>query len=296
MVRVYISVDMEGVAGISHANPTRRGDYGYAEAVALMVGEANAAIEGAFDGGATAVTVNDSHGGMYNLAPEALDRRARVVLGKKPLSMNEAIADANLDVALFVGYHARAGHPTGVISHTYNPRALLVEVDGRPITEAGINALYLGAFGVPVAMVTGDDALAAELDDWLPWAETVVVKRAIWTRRQFGPPRACPRHDPRRRAPLRRARARRRQQPPAADHGAADRPAHRVHDAGPGRLRRGHAWLRPDRGSFGRLRSRRRGDALPGVDLCREDGPSRGRLKWKAPSRARFRPAATLAS
>lgn len=179
MVRVYISVDMEGVAGISHANPTRRGDYGYAQAVELMVGEANAAIEGAFDGGATAVTVNDSHGGMYNLTPEALDRRARVVLGKKPLSMNEAIADANLDVALFVGYHARAGHPTGVISHTYNPRALLVEVDGRPVTEAGINALYLGAFGVPVAMVTGDDALAAELDDWLPWAETVVVKHAI---------------------------------------------------------------------------------------------------------------------
>jgi D-amino peptidase len=88
MVRVYISVDMEGVAGISHANPTRRGDYGYAQAVELMVGEANAAIEGAFDGGATAVTVNDSHGGMYNLTPEALDRRARVVLGKKQLSMN----------------------------------------------------------------------------------------------------------------------------------------------------------------------------------------------------------------
>jgi D-amino peptidase len=178
-MRVYISVDMEGVAGISHANPTRRGDSGYPEAVALMVGEANAAIEGAFDGGATDVTVNDSHGGMYNLTPEAIDRRARLVLGKKPLSMNEAAADGNFDVALFVGYHARAGHPNGVISHTYNPRAVLVEVGGRPITEAGINALYLGSFEIPVAMVTGDDALAAELDDWLPWAETVVVKRAI---------------------------------------------------------------------------------------------------------------------
>src|SRR4051794_4244998 len=179
MVRVYISVDMEGVAGISHANPTRRGDYGYAQAVELMVGEANAAIEGAFEGGATDVTVNDSHGGMYNLTPEALDRRARVVLGKKPLSMNEAIADATFDVALFVGYHARAGHPTGVISHTYNPRAVLVEIGGRPASEAVVNALYLGSFGVPVAMVTGDDALAGELDEWLPWVEKVVVKRAI---------------------------------------------------------------------------------------------------------------------
>src|SRR6476659_4732098 len=106
---------MEGVAGVSHANPTRRRDVGYPEAVALMVGEANAAIEGAFDGGATDVTVNDSHGGMYNLTPEALDRRARVVLGQKPLSMNEA-ADSSYDVGLFVGYPARAGHPTGVIS------------------------------------------------------------------------------------------------------------------------------------------------------------------------------------
>src|SRR3954466_15445232 len=146
MVRVYISVDMEGVAGITHANPTRRGDYGYAQAVELMVGETNAAIEGAFDGGATDVTVNDSHGGMYNLTAEAIDRRARLVLGKKPLSMNEAAADGNFDVALFVGYHARAGHPVGVIGHTYNPRATLVEVGGRPITEAGINALFLGAF------------------------------------------------------------------------------------------------------------------------------------------------------
>jgi D-amino peptidase len=93
--------------------------------------------------------------------------------------MNEAAADGNFDVALFVGYHARAGHPTGVISHTYNPRAVLVQIGGRPASEAAVNALYLGSYGVPVAMVSGDDALAAELDDWLPWAETVVVKRAI---------------------------------------------------------------------------------------------------------------------
>jgi D-amino peptidase len=179
MTAVYLSVDMEGIAGISHANPTRRGDYGYAQAVELMIGEANAAIEGAFEGGATNVTVNDSHGGMYNLTPEAIDRRARLVEGKKPLSMVEAAAVADFDVALFVGYHARAGHPTGVISHTYNPRAVLVEIGGRPASEAAVNALYLGSFGIPVAMVSGDDALAGELDDWLPWVETVVVKRAI---------------------------------------------------------------------------------------------------------------------
>ena len=179
MVRVYLSVDMEGVAGISHMKPTTRGDVGYDGAAELMLGEANAAIEGAFAGGATAVTLNDSHGQMYNLPPEALDPRARHVTGTKPYSMVEAARDAQFDVALFVGYHARAGDPRGVIGHTYNMRMVRVEVNDRPVTEAVMNGLYLGALGIPVALVSGDDALAAELADWLPWAELVVVKRAV---------------------------------------------------------------------------------------------------------------------
>jgi D-amino peptidase len=179
VVKVYISVDMEGVAGVSHAKPTNRGDDLYPQSVELMVGEANAAIEGAFAGGATDVTVNDSHGQMFNLTPEKLDPRARLVQGKKPYSMVEAARDGNFGVALFVGYHARAGHPRGTIAHTYTGRITLASVNGRPITEAGMNALYLGALGVPVGMVSGDDALAEELADWFPWAELVVVKRGV---------------------------------------------------------------------------------------------------------------------
>ena len=179
MTRVYISIDMEGVAGISHAKPTTRGEYGYERAAELMLGEANAAIEGAFAGGASAVTVNDSHGQMYNLSVEALDPRARYVTGTKPYSMVEAARDAAFDVALFVGYHARAGDPRGVIGHTYRTTMVRVAVNDRPVTEAGVNGLYLGALGVPVALVTGDDALATDLAGWFPWAELVVVKRAI---------------------------------------------------------------------------------------------------------------------
>jgi D-amino peptidase len=178
-MKVYISVDMEGVAGVSHAKPTTRGDEGYKAAVELMVGEANAAIEGAFAGGADDVTVNDSHGQMFNLPPERLDPRARLVQGTKPLSMVEAAHGGSFDVALFIGYHARAGHPRGTIAHTYTGRITRALLNGEPATEAAINALYLGALGVPVAMVSGDDALAEELPDWLPWAEAVVVKRAI---------------------------------------------------------------------------------------------------------------------
>jgi D-amino peptidase len=178
-VRVYVSVDMEGIAGVSHMKPTSREDSAYPAAVELMEGEANAAIEGAFDGGAAEVVVNDSHGSMYNLQPERLDRRARLVQGRKPFSMVEAAADGRFDVALFVGYHARAGHPRGTIAHTYTGSPTLTMLGGRPVGEYGINGIYLGALGVPVGMVAGDDALAAEVADWMPWAERVVVKRAV---------------------------------------------------------------------------------------------------------------------
>jgi D-amino peptidase len=179
-MKVYISVDMEGVAGVSHPKPTSRGDSGYPDAVGLMVGEANAAIEGAFDGGATEVVVNDSHGGMYNLRPADLDRRARVIQGQKAWSMVEGAGpDRGVDVALFVGYHARAGHPRGTIAHTYSGRPTVSRLNGHLVGETGLNAMVLGRWGVPVGLVSGDDALAEEVAEWLPWAEQVVVKDAI---------------------------------------------------------------------------------------------------------------------
>ena len=179
-MKVYISVDMEGIGGISHSDPTQRGDSGYPAAVALMVGEANAAIAGAFVGGATEVLVNDSHGGMFNLTPEDLDPRAVLLQGQKPWSMVAGAGpDQGFEVALFVGYHTRAGHPTGTIAHTYSSAPTLTTLQGRPVGESGINALALGAWGVPVGLVCGDDQLALETEAWFPWAERVIVKSAI---------------------------------------------------------------------------------------------------------------------
>lgn len=182
-MRVYISVDMEGIGGISHGDPTKRGDQGYPAAVELMVAEANAAIEGAFAGGATEVTVNDSHGSMFNLTPADIDARAVLIQGQKPWSMVEGAqprdAGPRFDIALFVGYHARAGHPTGVIAHTYSGDPTHTTLAGRAVGESGINAAVLGQWGVPVGLVTGDDALAEEISDWLPWAERVIVKQVV---------------------------------------------------------------------------------------------------------------------
>ncbi|MBI3746666.1 MAG: M55 family metallopeptidase [Chloroflexi bacterium] len=179
-MRVYISVDMEGIAGVSHPKPTDRTDTEYAAAADLMTGEANAAIEGARAAGATEILVNDSHGGMYNLRPMGLDPSARLLQGQKAWSMiagAEPVADRPaFDLALFVGYHARAGHPTGTIAHTYTGGPTETRLNGRPTGEYGFNALALGAWGIPVGLVAGDDALAAEVESWLPWAERVTVK------------------------------------------------------------------------------------------------------------------------
>ena len=113
-----------------------------------MVGEANAAIEGAFEGGATEVVVNDSHGGMYNLpAGPARSARARSSRAGSPGRCSPARGRRRVDVALFVGYHARAGHPTGTIAHTYTYGPTLTRLDGRPRGRAAINASVLGAVG-----------------------------------------------------------------------------------------------------------------------------------------------------
>lgn len=178
-MKVYLSVDMEGIAGVSHPGPTGRTHDRYPIAVDLMIGETNAAIEGALTAGATELLVNDSHGEMYNLLPERIHPAARLLQGQKPWSMIAGAGpDAGFGVALFVGYHARAGHPTGTIAHTYSGAPVETRLDGRPTGEYGLNALALAAWGIPVGLVAGDDALAGEVAAWLPWAERVVVKEA----------------------------------------------------------------------------------------------------------------------
>ena len=187
-MRIYLSVDMEGLAGVAHPAQTyvdpARGDdrTDYERSRTLMAGETNAAIEACLDAGATEVVVNDSHWKMRNLRAEDLHPAARLIIGQKPMSMCEGI-EAGFDAAAFIGYHAGAGHPTGVIGHTYSGDAVTgVRINDVPHNEAGINALVLAEYDVPVVMVAGDDALAEEIAQLLPWAERVVVKQALGER------------------------------------------------------------------------------------------------------------------
>ena len=178
-MRVYVSVDMEGVAGVVSWDQVTPGKSDYMHARGWMIEEANAAIAGAFDGGARHVLVNDSHNGMRNLLPHELDPRATLVSGGlKDYGMMAGLDDT-FAAALFIGYHARGGGP-GVLAHTWSSRVIGVRLNGQEVGEWGLNAMIAGAFGVPVVMVTGDDCLAKEVREGLPGpVETVVVKRAL---------------------------------------------------------------------------------------------------------------------
>ncbi len=183
-MRVYISVDMEGIAGVVHESQTDPVNPPFAEEYGrfrrLMTAEANAAIEGALAAGATKVVVNDSHWHMRNLLAEELHQAAYLVSGDpKPRSMVEGI-DGGFDAALFIGYHARAGTRNAILDHTYADRIQEVRLSGRPVGELGLNAALAGWYGVPVALVSGDSALAAEAKDLLgDGVATVVVKEAV---------------------------------------------------------------------------------------------------------------------
>jgi D-amino peptidase len=183
-MRIYISVDMEGVAGVVHEDQTNPLDPRcapeYARFRRLMTAEANAAIQGALDAGATSVLVNDSHWEMRNLLAEELNEAAQLVSGgPKPLSMMQGVAEGH-DAALFIGYHARAGTGNAILDHTYADRILDVRLNDRPVGEVGLNAALAGTYGVPVALVSGDSALAAEARELLgEELTTVVVKEAV---------------------------------------------------------------------------------------------------------------------
>lgn len=180
-MRVYISVDMEGVAGVVHSEQCRRGADDYPAACALMTAEADAAARGAFDAGADAVLINDSHGDMRNLDLGALDERVEVLSGSlKQFSMIEGVDHGHHDLALFIGYHAGAGTARAILDHTYRGAVVYqVRVNGRTFNEAALNALIAGAAGTPVGLVTGDETTCQQCRELLGEVDTVAVKAAV---------------------------------------------------------------------------------------------------------------------
>ena len=149
-MKVFVSFDMEGVAGIVDWSQCRPPGRPYEEGRRLLLGEVNAAIDGALAGGATEIVCNDSHGTMNNLDPELLHGQAAYVSGRhKPLYMMQGL-EAGADVVFMLGYHGSISGESSVLSHTYNPSVVShVTLNGARIGESGINALVALACGVP---------------------------------------------------------------------------------------------------------------------------------------------------
>lgn len=176
-LRVFISVDMEGVAGVATLDQILRGGTGYPRAQELMTAEADAAVRGAFAGGADEVVVNDSHGTMDNLLHDRLDPRAQLVFGAPRASCMVQGIQRGDALAVFVGYHAAAG-AHGVLAHTFSTNFTQLRVNGTPMSEAEVNGLYAGWLDVPVAVLSGDDEICQQAEKAFPGIVTVPVKQA----------------------------------------------------------------------------------------------------------------------
>ncbi len=177
-MRVLVSVDMEGISGVTGFRDTEPGTGAYERLRHRMTAEANAAVRGAFLGGAHSVVVNDSHDAMRNILYEELDPRAELISGlNKRLCMVEGAEGA--DAAIFVGYHAWAGTDGAVQDHTMTGSVRNWLLNGERVGEAQVNAALLGHYGVPVVLVVGDDKLAGQIERTLPAARRLVAKHGL---------------------------------------------------------------------------------------------------------------------
>ncbi|MGB9095067.1 M55 family metallopeptidase [Erwinia sp.] len=179
-MKIFISADIEGIAGVMRPEQCSPGHAEYQLARGLMEQEVNAAIDGAFAGGATEVVVADSHAQMTNLRAENIDPRARLVQGKpRGLSMVEGLQHQPYDGMMFVGFHSAAGE-FGVLAHTINGRAFYrVKINGEVMGESDIYAAAGAEQDSPLWLVTGDDTLQQWITDYYPSVDYVCVKRAI---------------------------------------------------------------------------------------------------------------------
>jgi D-amino peptidase len=179
-MKILIAADMEGITGVVHWNDVDINHPEYQRFRRIMTGDVNAAVRGAFEGGADEVLITDGHHFGRNIVIEELDPRVRLNSGSpSPLSMVEGV-DKGVAGAMFVGYHARIGAQNAVLDHTWSDeRVANLWIGGRLVGETGLNAAVCGHFDVPVILLSGDQTVCAEARGLLGDLETAVVKQAL---------------------------------------------------------------------------------------------------------------------
>lgn len=178
-VRIFITVDMEGIGGIGTPAMTSSNGKDYATGRELMTAEVNAVVEAIYAAGPAQVVVNDSHGDHANLLHTKLDPRVEYIQGAlKPYGMVQGL-DSTYDGVIFIGYHAMAGAGGGFLAHTGSGAVAGLWLNGTEVGEGGLNAYMAGALGVPVLMGAGDSAFATEIRALVPGIRVVVTKTSV---------------------------------------------------------------------------------------------------------------------
>lgn len=178
-MKIYIAVDMEGISGICSPEYVLTSGRHYAAGQRLLTADVNAAVRGAFDGGADEVIVADVHGGSGNILVESLDSRALLLAGNH-FPCRFPFLDDDVDGMFLIGYHAMAGTRMANLEHTMSSAAWhRFCVNGTPYGEVEIDAEIAAESGVPVVMVSGDDKLCEESRAWLGDIEAAVVKQGL---------------------------------------------------------------------------------------------------------------------
>jgi D-amino peptidase len=177
-VKIYIAADMEGISGIWGSWQLQEDQPHWIEARRLLTGDINAAVEGALDNGATEVVVWDNHYRGRNVLIEGVHEEAQIIMGW-PHNPRFPGLDESFAGVYLVGYHAMVGTEDAVLDHTLTPEMRSVTLNGNPVGEVALDALWAGSIGVPVLLVTGDDKACEEARRFLGEIETAVVKEGI---------------------------------------------------------------------------------------------------------------------
>ena len=179
-LKIFISVDMEGIAGLVSGDETSRSGKDYDLFRKIMTQEATAAVEGALAAGATDVVVRDSHGSKQNILPHLLHKKARLLRGVSGATKNMMDGlDDTYDAVIFIGFHAKAGTKDAILEHTSTGNVTDFSINGVSLPEPGYNGLIAGLYDVPVALVSGDLAVCDQVKELFGDVETVAVKEAI---------------------------------------------------------------------------------------------------------------------
>ena len=179
-LKVYISVDMEGVAGVVTADQLLPSGFEYERFRHFMTDETLAAVRAAKEAGAGEIVVSDSHGNGENMLIEEFPKDVRIVRAWPRHGGMMAGLDSSFSAALFIGYHASTTNPKGVRAHTFSSAHYTrVALNGNAVTEGEYNAAYAGAKGVPVIFASGDDAAMEEIKSRLGNIEIVETKKSL---------------------------------------------------------------------------------------------------------------------